>query len=187
VPVFNGYGATAITGSGASLAVQLDPAAAAARDVSHAALVVSDGDYGDFAATVRVRTLRQLRQGAAGKANPWEVGWVIWHYTSDQRFYALTLEPGGWVLSKQDPAYPGGERFLASGLAPRFQPGHQYTVGVVQTGAQMTVSADGQMLTRFTDTSSPYLSGAAGFYCEDAQVTFDNIRIRQLTVPPDSR
>jgi hypothetical protein len=187
VPVFNGYGTTSITGSGAAVAVTLDPARASARDVSHAALVVSARNYGDFAETVRVRTLRQLRQGAAGTANPWEVGWVVWHYTSDQRFYALTLEPGGWVLSKQDPAYPGGEHFLASGLAPRFRPGPEYTVGIVQTGGQITVSADGQVLTRFTDTSRPYLSGAIGFYCEDARVTFDDIRIQQLQPPPDSR
>ena len=55
--------------------------------------MISAGPYSDFAATLNVRTQQQLRRGAAGAPNPWEVGWVVWHYTSNQRFYALTLEP----------------------------------------------------------------------------------------------
>jgi hypothetical protein len=122
----------------------------------------------------------QLRTGSAGKPNPWEVGWVIWHYTSDQHFYALTLEAGGWELSKQDPSYPGSERFLASGKDPRFPPGHAYAVGVVQVGDQITVSAGGRVLVRYTDSSHPYLSGSAGLYAEDASAVFDHIQISQL-------
>jgi len=177
---FTGYGSTSVAGSGASLAVSVAPERTSSRSVSHAALVVSARSYGDFAATVRMRTVRQLRAGGAGSPEPWEVAWVIWHYTDDQHFYALTLEADGWELSKEDPAYPGDERFLASGLTPRFPPGAAYTVGVVQVGDQITVSADGRVLARFTDASRPYLSGSAGFYAEDAQAVFDHIRISQL-------
>ena len=187
MPVFTGYGATSIGGSGASLVVALQPARTTAPDISHAALVVSAGYYGDFAATTRVRTVEQLRRGAAGRAMPWEVGWVVWHYTSDRRFYALTLEPTGWELSKEDPAYRGGERFLASGLLPAFPSGAAYSVGIVQVGDQITVAADGQVLTRFTDTQHPYLSGAYGFYAEDAWAVFDRIRVDQLPAPPAPR
>ena len=105
---------------------------------------------------------------------------MVWHYTSNQRFYALTLEATGWVLSKQDPAYPGGERFLASGKTPVFRLGATHTVGIVQIGDQMTVSADGHLLTQFTDTQRPYLTGAFGFYSEDAQASFGQIRLLQL-------
>jgi hypothetical protein len=105
---------------------------------------------------------------------------VVWHYTSNERFYALTLEPTGWELSKQDPSYRGGERFLASGLRPAFEVGVPHTVGIVQVGDQITVSADGQVLTHFTDTENPYLSGAIGFYSEDAQAAFDQFRVVQL-------
>ncbi|HMD94766.1 MAG TPA: glycosyltransferase [Trebonia sp.] len=183
-PVFSGYGTTSIAGSGASPVITLDPARATTPNVSHAGLIVSARFYGNFAATTRVRTVEQLRHGSAGAPHPWEVGWVIWHYTSDHRFYALTLEPTGWELSKQDPTYRGGERFLASGLMPKFPPGAAYTVGIVQVGGQITVSADGQVLTRFTDTQDPYLSGAFGFYTEDAQAVFDHVRIDQLPAPP---
>jgi hypothetical protein len=178
--VFNGYGSTSITGSGPGLVVSVAPERATGPAQSHAALVVTDRFYGDLALTVRVRTTEQLRRGAAGHPAPWEVGWVVWHYTSNQRFYALTLERRGWLLSKQDPAYPGGERFLASGLAPVFPPGHDYTVGVVQEGDRITVSAGGRVLTGFTDHSNPYRSGAVGLYAEDARATFDHIKIGQL-------
>lgn len=178
---FNGYGSTSVAGTGAALAVSVAPERAAAASTSHAALVVTARSYGDLALTLRLRTDQQLRTGPAGHPNPWEVAWVLWHYTSDDRFYALTLEPTGWELSKQDPSYPGGERFLASGLAPRFPPGTTYTVGVTQVGNQITVSADGRLLARYTDRSDPYTGGAVGLYTEDARATFDHIAIGQLT------
>jgi hypothetical protein len=185
--VFTGYGTTSITGSTTQLAVTLQPTRTESRKVTHSALVVSASPYRDFVATLRVRTLQQLRHSVAGPPNPWEVGWVVWHYTSNQHFYALTLEPTGWELSQQDPAYPGGERFLASGRTPVFRVGVTHTVGIVQIGNRMTVSADGRMLTRFADTQQPYMAGAFGFYSEDAQVRFDHIRLFQLPAPPQAR
>ena len=179
--VFSGYGSVAMAGSASSRTVTLSPGVTTAPAISHSALVVSTTSYRDFAATLRVRTVRQLRTGAAGRPRPWEVGWVVWHYTSDHSFYALTLESSGWELSKQDTAYRGGERFLASGLAPSFRVGVPHAIGVVQLGDRITVSADGHILTHFTDTSNPYLGGAIGFYSEDAQATFDHIKIVQLS------
>ena len=157
--MFNGYGHTDMTGSGVSQTITTAPSQARTRRATHAALVISRGQYADFVATLRVQTVRQLRRGAAGRPHPWEVGWVVWHYTSDRNFYALTLEPTGWLLSKQDPAYPGGERFLASGRTPRFRLGATHRVGIVQTGDQVTVSGDGHLLARFTDTQRPICAG----------------------------
>jgi hypothetical protein len=182
--VFTGYGTTSITGSTMQLAVTLQPARTESRNVTHAALVVSASPYRDFVATLHVRTVQQLRHGVGGPPNPWEVGWVVWHYTSDQHFYALTLEPTGWELSQENPAYPGGERFLASGRAPVFRLGVTHTVGIVQIGNRMTVSADGRLLARFTDSQLAYMTGAFGFYSEDAQARFDHIRLYQLPAPP---
>jgi hypothetical protein len=178
--VFNGDGTASVTGSGARQLITLQPERALTKATTHAALVISAARYRDFTATLTVRTVRQLRRGAAGPANPWEAGWVLWHYTSNQRFYALTLEPGGWVLSKQDPAYPGGERFLASGKTPGFALGIPHLVRIDQAGPRITVTADGRQLTQFTDTKRPYLGGALGLYCEDSRVTFSNIRITPL-------
>jgi hypothetical protein len=87
------------------------------------------------------KTERQLR-----RPNPraWEVGWVLWHYTGAGRFYALALKPTGWELSKQDPRYPGGQRFLASGRTPAFPVGSWHRIGIVQVGDQIDVAADGR-------------------------------------------
>jgi hypothetical protein len=74
------------------------------------------------------------------KPNPWEVGWLLWCFSPDPthpydpsptsnsnfRFYALCLKPNGWEVSKQDPSYKGGQRFLKSNDAkdPRKFPPH---------------------------------------------------------------
>jgi hypothetical protein len=173
---------TSVAGSGAHQVITLSPGRARTRSDTHAALVLSKAWNQDFVAITHVRTMSQLRLGAAGHPNPWEVGWVVWHYTSNQRFYALTLEPTGWVLSKQDPAYRGGERFLASAPYPRFPVGVTHTVGIVQSGNQITVSADGRLLTQFTDTQRPYLSGAFGVYSEDSVARFSHIQLTPLRI-----
>jgi len=182
--VFNGYGAIAMTGSGPQQVITLAPRRTRARAVTHSALVISTARYRDFVATAQVQTERQLRQGAAGRPHPWEVGWVVWHYTSDQHFYALTLEQNGWVLSKQDPAYRGNERFLASGRTPAFRLGAAHSVRVVQVGDLITVSGDGHLLAQFTDHQRPGLSGSFGLYSEDSDVRFSHIRVIALPAQP---
>ena len=76
--VFTGQGRVTGTVPGP---VTLSPARATSPAGTHAALLVSARQYRDFTAALTVRTIRQLRQGAAGP-HPWEVGWVLWHYTS---------------------------------------------------------------------------------------------------------
>jgi cellulose synthase/poly-beta-1,6-N-acetylglucosamine synthase-like glycosyltransferase len=178
--VFSGYGHTSVAGSGTHQAITLSVATTHSRRVTHAALMLSRSWYRDLVATAHVRTVRQLRAGSAGSANPWEVGWVVWHYSSPQRFYALTLERHGWLLSKQDPAYPGGERFLASGRLPQFPLGATHQVGIIQVGGQILVSADGHLLAKFDDTQRPYETGAYGMYAEDSVATFSDMRVRSL-------
>jgi 1,2-diacylglycerol 3-beta-glucosyltransferase len=177
--VFTGHGK--VTGTTPGHAIQLAPEQATTPGTTHAALVVSTRKYGDFTASLTMRTVRQLRQGAAGAPHPWEAGWVLWHYTSNRSFYALTLEQHGWVLSKQDPAYRGDERFLASGRTPGFPVGRAHRVQITQTGATITIRADGHLLTRFTDTRRPYLTGSLGLYCEDSVARFGAVHIRHHT------
>lgn len=75
--------------------------------------------------------------------NPWEVGWLLWCFSPDPthpydpsptsnsnfRFYALCLKTNGWEVSKQDPSYKGGQRFLKSNTDtdPRKFPPHNTT------------------------------------------------------------
>lgn len=79
-------------------------------------------------------------QNPDSKPNPWEVGWLLWCFSPDPthpydpsptsnsnfRFYALCLKPNGWEVSKQDPSYKGGQRFLKSNTDtdPRKFPPH---------------------------------------------------------------
>lgn len=174
--VYTGYGSIAPAAVGAADVLQLAPRAAAGAGETHAALVTSHRSFGDLDLTVRLRTQAQLRDRSP---NPWEVGWVLWHYGDDVHFYSVLLKPTGWELGKEDPAYPGNQRFLATGSAPVFPVGPWHTVRVRQVGAAITVWVDGALLTSFTDRERPYLSGDVGLYDEDARVQFDAVTVRR--------
>ena len=134
-------------------------------------MVAEAGGSGTVGATVK--TTSQVRKG---KPNPWEVGWFLFRYQDPSHFYAVVLKPNGWEISKQDPAYKGSQRFLASGDARKFPVGRSYKVTVEQKGpAQFTVSVDGEHLADVTDSERPYPSGNVALYTEDAAVTFTNI------------
>lgn len=166
--VFDGYGS--ITGDDEQIV--LEPQAATEPDVTHGGLVVTNDTYENVELEVEVQTQRQLREG---EPNPWEAGWVLWNYTDNDHFYAVALKPNGWEISKQDPAYPGKQRFLASGSDPTFPVGTKHTVKVEHRGATMTVSIDGRVLDTVVDDEKPYRRGAVGFYTEDALVRFSNL------------
>ncbi len=151
------------------------PEAATARAETHSALVTSRAAYGDLRFGAKVRTAQQLRQGSA--PNPWEVAWVLWHYTDSDHFYYFIPKPDGWELGKEDPAYPGNQRFLAGGAAQTFPAGAWYAVQVEQAGSQLTVSVDGAPIVQITDGERPYLRGTLGLYTEDAAVHFNDVSV----------
>lgn len=168
--VFDGHGSVRPDDG----AVVLEPRSAASADVTHGGLVVTTQAYPagtDLAITAR--TEEQLRQG---EPNPWEVAWVLWNYEDPEHFYAVVLKPNGWEVSKQDPAYRGNQRFLASGTEPRFPIGPGYRVEVEQTDGVMAVSVDGEPLVEVTDTERPYTEGSVGLYTEDARVRFEGLQ-----------
>ncbi|AHH99352.1 hypothetical protein GCM10010174_19910 [Kutzneria viridogrisea] len=162
--VFTGHGSTGVDSAGTLI---VSPTPPSGSD-THAALIVSTADYTTVDITVRVRTTAQLR---SGQPNPWEVGWVLWHYADPTHFYYVTLKPNGWEVGKEDPAYPGNQRFLATG-ARGFTVGEWHEVHVKQSGTTITVSADGTELGTVTDTDTPYRRGKVGLYTEDATVQF---------------
>ena len=157
--------------------IRLSPKAATSSDETHAALATVDDVMVEAGTTqtitATVRTVAQLRTGS--DPNPWEVAWLLWSYTDDQHFYAVVLKPNGWEISKEDPDYPGAQRFLASGDAPAYPIGTALEVVVTVTTADdavtMTVSVDGAELATVTDEESPYPSGAVAAYTEDAAIT----------------
>ncbi len=167
---WNGYGAIDVAGTGTQgSGLTLAPQAAAPWD--HSALVTTTAPLSNFSASVTLTTIKQLNTAP----NPWEVGWVLWGFTDNTHFYAFTPQPNGWELSKQDPAYPGDQRFLATGSTPKFPVGATYTVAVAQQGALMSVWVNGQFIVSFTDHERPYVSGSLGLYCEEAAVNYGQI------------
>jgi len=152
------------------------PAAAKSLDQTHAALVTSNATFTNnvnFRGTTR--TVKQLRQNNA--PNGWEVSWLVWNFKDNTHFYYLVLKPNGWELGKADPAYPGAQRFLATGTNMKFPIGSWNTFDIVQNQAagNMTIKVNGVSLVSFTDTERPYASGKVGFYAEDAEVELDAV------------
>ena len=99
------------------------PAAATALSQTHAALVTSNSVLtSDVNFRGTTRTVKQLRVN--NPPNAWEVPWLIWNFTDNTHFYYLVLKPGGWELGKADPAYPGAQRFLATGSEAKFPVGN---------------------------------------------------------------
>ena len=170
--VFAGYGSVVTTKS----SFTISPKAATTPDATHAALVVSNQSFTavKLNLSAKMTTTKQLRTGSA--PNPWEVGWLVWDYTDNEHFTYAIAKPNGWELGKRDPAYPGGQRFLATGSEVKVPVGATASYAVTRTvsanGTTTTVlKIQGVTVARFTDRERPYTSGAVGFYSEDATVT----------------
>lgn len=175
--LYNGYGEVSSDGE----RITLEPQAAANLDLTHGGLVHTVGQCRDADFSMTVNTESQVREGPA---NTWEVGWVLWNFQSDTHFYAVALKPNGWEISKQDPAYPGNQRFLASGDTPKFPIGHDYQVAVTQHNGAMRVTADGEELAVVVDEERPYREGAVALYTEDARVHFSDFDLPDCTRAP---
>jgi hypothetical protein len=151
----------------------LEPMASTRLSETHAALVVSRQTFSNVTFRADYRTLAQLRIGSS--PHPWETAWAVFGYTDNTHFYYVAFKTNGWELGKADPSYPGAQRFLATGDVPASATGADHRFDIKQDGATITVHLDGTLLTTFTDTERPYLSGKVGFYTEDAKVAFDNV------------
>jgi hypothetical protein len=179
--VYNGYGCNAFVSANSNTMLVEQPKASTSPSETHAALVVGPAVIGDFKLDLLSATVRQLRSGSA--PNPWEVGWVLWHYADDTHFYYFAPKPNGWELGKEDPGYPGAQRFLATASSPSFPIGTWYHIGIEQTGTTIRVSVNDQVIATVTDSERPYSSGNIALYSEDAEVYFDNISISTTDTP----
>lgn len=174
--VFSGYGCIQVGSSGTQSWLDEAPTASLSTSETHASLATGPSFSLPLTYTVSVKTVAQLRQGSA--PNPWEVGWVLWNYSDNSHFYYFIPKPTGWELGKEDPAFPGAQRFLASGTSPTFPIGSWHNIQITQNAQNtMTVSANGQAITTFTDTQTPYTSGKIALYNEDSHVQFTNIAV----------
>lgn len=167
---FAGHGCVKVEQAGHRRALTLRPTEAASADVTHAAFVLGPALAGEYLFKVDVRTTEQLRRNS--DPNPWEVGWVVWDYLDDEHFYYFIPKPNGWELGKRDPAYPGGQRFLATGDWPLYDKRRWHTIAVHTAPGISAVRVGNVELVRFVDEERPYTRGRIGFYTEDAEVQF---------------
>lgn len=179
--VYDGYGCNTFARLDGNTTLFQQPKAATAPGETHAALVLGPAVSGDLSLEVVTATSQQLRSGSA--PNAWEVGWLLWHYRDDRHFYYFVAKPNGWELGKADPAYPGAQRFLATGSSPTFPIGSWYRLRVTQAGNTIRVFANDLLLATFTDGERPYSSGWTGLYAEDAAVYFDNVAVTATAAP----
>jgi Domain of Unknown Function (DUF1080) len=172
--VHDGFGATRVERTALGRRLWLSPRPAADDSETFSSLVRSVRSFGDADLTVTFETLAQLRRP---RPNPWEVAWAIWRYQDNDHFYYFIVKPNGWELGKEDPAYRGNQRFLASSSAMRFPIGRWYRLRVRHVGNEITVWIDGREVVRFSDRQRPYSSGAVGLYVEDARAVFGPVGI----------
>lgn len=177
--VFNGFGYQKIVADGGKQWLEQSPKASVKRNETHAALSVSQQSFTAPQVVADYVTVAQLRTPTP---KAWEVAWLLWNYTDNTHFYYLALKPNGVELGKEDPAYPGAQRFLATLPTPGFPLGQPVHVQVDQTvnpdgSVTMTVSANGSQVATFTDTERPYASGKVGLYTEDARVRWGHVQV----------
>jgi hypothetical protein len=172
---FAGFGSVASSGS----AITLTPASPTGQYDTHSGLVTTTASYNASSTPITINATvvnnNQLRQSFP--PNPWEVGWTVWNFTNNTSFYYFSLKSNGWELGQANPAYPGAQRFLATGSTPSSTIGVPYNIKVVQTGNNIVVSINNVVVTNFTDTVAPYYSGKVGLYTEDASVSFSNVSV----------
>ena len=179
---FNGYGKVGIERDKTNVLYE-KPKAPITANETHASLVTTTRSFGNLDLSLRMKTVKQLRTPTP---NPWETAWVFWDYTDNTHFYYLALKTNGWELGKEDPAYPGSQRFLVTGSTPVFNVGTWYDIRITQQDNIIKVFVNGNTLTSFIDNERPYLTGKVGLYNEDAHVRFDNVLIQNFTELPTS-
>ena len=157
--------------------LRLRPMAATTADETHAVMVVGAKTAGDIKFSGKTKTLAQLRQNTA--PNAWETSWIVWNYTDNDHFYYFIPKENGWELGKRDPAYPGGQRFLATGNTPKFMLSDTKDFSISQKKNVIDIEINGEPITTFADEERPYFAGRIGFYTEDAEVAFDDILLTQ--------
>lgn len=171
--VFAGFGCVQVESNAGQSWLDESPEVATSSSESHSSLVVGPAFSNPLTFSVSVNTVAQLRQGSA--PNPWEVAWVIWHYTANNSFNYFIAKPNGWELGKETPS---GQVFLATGSTPAFPIGQWYKIQISETTQNtITVYVNNHQITTFTDTQNPYTSGSIGLYDEDAHVEFKNVAV----------
>ena len=172
--VQSGYGHVKIVDNGGgNNALELKPKAQSGQTATSSTEVIGPQHGDEFTFSGTISTPEQLRQGAT--PNAWETAWLVWNYTDNDHFYYFVPRANGWELGKRDPAYAGGQRFLATGSEGwPLADSKQFTIS--KQGGTIEVKINGKVIATVTDDDQPYNgNGRIGIYSEDARVLADDI------------
>jgi hypothetical protein len=154
----------------------LNPEPVYSPDTTNAALVVSQTYFTSPSLHLESSWVTTAQTRVGSDPNAWEMGWLIWDYTDNDHFTYLVLKPNGWEIGRRDPAFPGGQRFIATGDSLLTPVGQYRSVTVDRLGVDTSVTVDGVPLVSF-QVGADEASGAVGMYVEDATAKFDRIRV----------
>ena len=171
---YDGYGRTQVTDEGGS-ALSLSPRSARDPEVTHGGLVTTTREFEDIELTTQLRTVRQLRRGRPIPGR--------WPGCSGTTPMTTTSTPSSSSRTAGSSArrtrpIPAPSGIWPRGTSPTFPIEVAHTVRVRQVGDTITVWANGELLTTYTDKERPYVGGRVGLYTEDAEVTFDSVVVR---------
>ena len=172
--VQSGYGHVKIVDNGGgNNALELKPKAQSGQTATSSTEVIGPQHGDEFTFSGTISTPEQLRQNAP--PNAWETAWLVWNYTDNDHFYYFVPRANGWELGKRDPAYAGGQRFLATGSEGwPLADSKQFTIS--KQGGTIEVKINGKVIATVTDDDQPYNgNGRIGIYSEDARVLADDI------------
>ena len=172
----SGYGHVKVVDDGnGNNVLELKPKVQSGESATSSTEVIGPEHGSDFTFSGTISTPEQLRQGAAPHA--WETGWLVWNYTDNDHFYYFVPRANGWELGKRDPAYKGGQRFIASGNES-WPLADAKEFSISKHGNTVEIKINGKVVTTITDDSDAYSgNGRVGIYSEDARVHADNISL----------
>jgi hypothetical protein len=194
--VYTGYGsmgvARATTTSGTTNNYFFEhPKTSTHNNETRGSLVTTTKAFSDFKMTLKMKTVKQLRQNSPPK--PWETAWIFWHYTDAFHNYVLVLKTNGLEIQKKDNnnQCDACQIYLLENHNFPVKLGQWQTITLSVTNSasgtpHIKVWVNGVKAAEFVDKTihqpnSPQLSrGSVGLYCEDSLVNFDNLKINAI-------
>ena len=154
---------------------------------TYAALVLSKQTFKNFQLDFDMKTNKQLRTNTT--PNNWETAWIFFRFTDEDpksnHHYYFLLRKNGYEFGKKDnaPNDNGLEQqvYLKTGTSPSVSIGSFQHVTIIANNFHFTIKVNGNTV---VDMDDPHVydptkmaQGLIGMYTEDADVSFDNVKI----------
>lgn len=157
-------------------------------------LLLSTQSFKDFQFDVDCKLNKQTRTGS--QINTWESWWLMWSFNDEaegtlqrsNHHYYFVLKTNGYEWGKKDNA-PGDtvnekQIFIKTGATPVVKIGVTNHITIIKKGFHFTIKIDGTTVINMDDPKvndpTKMAQGLIGLYEEDANVSFDNVKVVPL-------